>query len=60
MQIYHVDKNMVDYSTTILSNFILWISPSCLKVYGGWVVVGPHDFSVSPSPLGTYWVFELG
>ena len=22
-------------------------------------VGGPQDFSVSPSPLGTYWVFEL-
>ena len=23
-------------------------------------VVGLHDFSVSPSPLGPNWVFELG
>ena len=22
--------------------------------------MGPQDFSVSPSPLGTNWVFELG
>ena len=22
--------------------------------------VGPHDLSVSPSPLGTNWAFELG
>ena len=26
----------------------------------GWVGVGPHDFSVSPSPLRTNWGFELG
>ena len=26
-----------------------------LVVQGG----GPNDFSVSPSPLGTNWVFEL-
>ena len=24
-----------------------------------WWGGGPHDFSVSPRPLGTYWVFEL-
>ena len=26
----------------------------------GGVGGGPHDFSVSPSPLWTNWVFELG
>ena len=31
-----------------------------LKSYGGWVVGGLQDFSVSPSPLGPNWVFELG
>ena len=36
-----------------------------LKSYGGWVVVvvvvgGLQDFSVSPSPLGPNWVFDLG
>ena len=25
----------------------------------GYVVGGLQDFSVSPSPLGTHWVFEL-
>ena len=29
-----------------------------LKSY--WVVGGLQDFSVSPSPLGPNWVFELG
>ena len=39
--------------------FVLCPSPSCLKVNGLWVG-DPQDFSVSPSPLGTNWVFELG
>ena len=30
-----------------------------LKSYG-WVGGGIQDSSVSPSPLGTNWVFELG
>ena len=30
-----------------------------LPVVGEWVG-GLQDFSVSPSPLGPYWVFELG
>ena len=34
------------------------VPPSCLKVHG-WVC-GLQDFSVSPSPLGPNWVFELG
>ena len=41
---------------TVHQNFLLWypsMAPSCLKVIGGWVGCGPHDFSVSPSPLGT-------
>ena len=33
-----------------------WLYAWPSRLYGG----GPHDFSVSPSPFGTNWVFELG
>ena len=44
---------------------LLWDPSFMLKSYGGWVVVvvvvgGLQDFSVSPSPLGPNWVFDLG
>ena len=39
-------------------SYMLLLPPSCLKVHG-WVG-GLQDFSVSPSPLGPNWVFELG
>ena len=32
-----------------------WLYAWPSRLYGG----GPHDFSVSPSPFGTSWVFEL-
>ena len=46
-----------------LFEFFLWDPSFMLKNLWwliGWVGVGPHDFSVSPSPLRTNWGFELG
>ena len=55
----------------LLVEFCCGTPPSCLKVMGGWPSRlyawpsrlyggGLQHFSVSPSPLGTNWDFELG
>ena len=43
----------------LLFEFVCGTPPSCLKVRGGGWVSCLQDFSLSPWPLGTYWVFEL-
>ena len=48
--------NMVDYFMYFLS---LSTCPSYLKVVGGGWVGGIQDFSVSPRPLG-FWFLVLG
>ena len=59
------DKEGGPFRVSFTLCVLLWNPSFMLKSYGGWVVVvvvvgGLQDFSVSPSPLGPNWVFDLG
>ena len=40
----------------VIGGWPSWLYAWLCRLYGG----GTHDYSVSPSPLWTNWVFDLG